>query len=122
MNRRGFLSTLAAVAAGAIWEPDGKLWIPAKKLISIPKPPPWPPAYIPEYYPIDPIQIWPRPPLVVVANRSPEDVPCADILNALLEHRWKTDLKFRQQFDSAAAQDFIRDCQMKSFEELRQPE
>ena len=34
MNRRGFLSMLA----GAVLDPERLLWVPGKKLISIPKP------------------------------------------------------------------------------------
>ena len=37
MNRRGFLATLAAVAAGALLDPERALWVRGKKLISIPK-------------------------------------------------------------------------------------
>jgi hypothetical protein len=36
MNRRGFLATLIA---GAVLDPERLLWVPGKKLISIPKPP-----------------------------------------------------------------------------------
>lgn len=37
-NRRGFLSLLASGLAGAVLDPDRLLWVPGKKLISIPKP------------------------------------------------------------------------------------
>lgn len=37
MNRRGFLSTLLGGAAMAL-DPERLLWVPGKKLISIPKP------------------------------------------------------------------------------------
>ncbi len=36
LNRRGFFSTLAAVAATAALDPERLLWLPGKKLISIP--------------------------------------------------------------------------------------
>jgi hypothetical protein len=36
MERRGFLTTLAAFAATAVIDPDRLLWVPGKKLISIP--------------------------------------------------------------------------------------
>jgi len=39
MNRRGFLSGLAAIAAGATLDPERLLWRPGAKLISIPAPP-----------------------------------------------------------------------------------
>ncbi len=38
MNRRLFLSTLAAGLAGATLDPEKLLWTPGKKLISIPAP------------------------------------------------------------------------------------
>ena len=38
MNRRGFLTALAAIAATAVVDPERALWIPGKKLISIPRP------------------------------------------------------------------------------------
>ena len=37
MNRRGFLSLLAGVAAGAVLDPERALWVPGKKVISIPQ-------------------------------------------------------------------------------------
>ncbi len=40
MNRRGFLSSLIAGAAALSLDPDCALWVPGKKLISIPKPQP----------------------------------------------------------------------------------
>jgi hypothetical protein len=36
MNRRGFLSALAAVVATAAIDPDELLWVPNRKLVSIP--------------------------------------------------------------------------------------
>lgn len=38
MNRRFFLASLAASVASAALDPERALWIPGKKLISIPKP------------------------------------------------------------------------------------
>lgn len=39
MNRRGFLSTLAgALLASSQLDPEKALWVPGKKLISIPQP------------------------------------------------------------------------------------
>lgn len=38
MNRRHFLSALAASVAGATFDPERALFVPGKKLISIPKP------------------------------------------------------------------------------------
>ena len=38
MNRRGFFSVLAGMAATATLDPERLLWVPGKKLISIPKP------------------------------------------------------------------------------------
>lgn len=36
MNCRSFFSAIAAVAAGAVLDPERALWVPGKKLISIP--------------------------------------------------------------------------------------
>lgn len=38
MNRRLFLSSLAALASTAVLDPEKLLWIPGKKTISIPAP------------------------------------------------------------------------------------
>jgi hypothetical protein len=38
MNRRGFFGALAAIAATATLDPERLLWVPGKKLISIPPP------------------------------------------------------------------------------------
>jgi hypothetical protein len=38
MNRRGFLSLLGIGAATAAVDPERLLWVPGRKLISIPKP------------------------------------------------------------------------------------
>ena len=38
MNRRAFFSLLAGVAATAALDPEKLLWVPGKKLISIPNP------------------------------------------------------------------------------------
>ncbi len=38
LNRRGFFSVLSAVAATAVLDPEKLLWVPKRKLISIPKP------------------------------------------------------------------------------------
>ncbi len=38
MNRRGFLGALLGTAAGLALDPEKLLWVPGKKLISIPKP------------------------------------------------------------------------------------
>ncbi|MGD0012803.1 MAG: hypothetical protein ABSD56_00025 [Bryobacteraceae bacterium] len=38
MNRRGFFAVLAGVAATAVLDPERLLWVPGKKLISIPRP------------------------------------------------------------------------------------
>lgn len=40
MNRRGFFGSLAAIAATAVLDPERLLWVPGKKLISIPAPRP----------------------------------------------------------------------------------
>lgn len=37
MNRRGFLGALGAAIAGATLDPERELWVPGKKLISIPR-------------------------------------------------------------------------------------
>ncbi len=37
MRRRGFLSAIAAIAAGAVLDPDRLLWVPGRKVISIPR-------------------------------------------------------------------------------------
>jgi hypothetical protein len=37
MNRRAFFSSLAAIAAGAVLDPERLLWRPGRKLISIPR-------------------------------------------------------------------------------------
>ncbi len=37
MNRRGFLGVLAAAVAGTAFDPERALWVPGRKLISIPK-------------------------------------------------------------------------------------
>lgn len=39
MNRRGFFGAFAAFAATATLDPERLLWVPGKKLISIPAPP-----------------------------------------------------------------------------------
>lgn len=38
MNRRSFLTGLATLIGGAALDPERLLWVPGKKLISIPKP------------------------------------------------------------------------------------
>ncbi len=38
MNRRGFLTSLLGIAATATLDPERLLWVPGKKLTSIPKP------------------------------------------------------------------------------------
>lgn len=38
VNRRGFLQAIGAALAGAVIDPERALWIPCRKLISIPKP------------------------------------------------------------------------------------
>ncbi len=38
LNRRGFLGAIAGAIAGATLDPEKLLWVPRKKLISIPKP------------------------------------------------------------------------------------
>jgi len=38
MNRRGFLGLVSAIAAGAMLDPERLLWVPGRKLISIPRP------------------------------------------------------------------------------------
>jgi hypothetical protein len=40
MNRRSFFSSLAGAAAALSLDPDRALWVPGRKLISIPKPAP----------------------------------------------------------------------------------
>ena len=39
MNRRNFLSTFATAAAALVLDPERLLWVPGKKLISVPAPP-----------------------------------------------------------------------------------
>lgn len=38
MNRRGFLGAITGILAGAVLEPERLLWVPGRKLISIPEP------------------------------------------------------------------------------------
>lgn len=38
LNRRGFLGALGAAIAGATLDPERALWIPSRKLISVPAP------------------------------------------------------------------------------------
>lgn len=38
MNRRSFLSTLAGALAATQYDPEKTLWVPGRKLFSIPKP------------------------------------------------------------------------------------
>lgn len=38
MNRRGFLGLFSGAAAALVLDPERALWIPGKKLVSIPKP------------------------------------------------------------------------------------
>ena len=38
MNRRLFLGALGVAGAGAVLDPERLLWVPGRKLISIPKP------------------------------------------------------------------------------------
>lgn len=45
MNRRNFLSALAGLAATATLDPEKLLWVPGRKLISIPAP--LPPVVVP---------------------------------------------------------------------------
>lgn len=40
MNRRGFLATFAAVAAGVVLDPERLLWLPGAKTIFLPAPKP----------------------------------------------------------------------------------
>lgn len=42
LNRRGFFGALAAAIAGSTLDPEKLLWVPGRKLISIPKPIPAP--------------------------------------------------------------------------------
>jgi len=37
MNRRGFLTAIAAAVAGSTIDPERLLWVPGRKLISIPR-------------------------------------------------------------------------------------
>ena len=38
LNRRGFIGSLGAALAGATMDPERAVWVPGRKLISIPKP------------------------------------------------------------------------------------
>lgn len=40
MNRRSFLASTAAIIASAAFDPEKLLWVPGRKVISIPKPSP----------------------------------------------------------------------------------
>jgi hypothetical protein len=97
MNRRGFLAMLA----GAVLDPERLLWVPGKKLISIPaESAPWP---------------WRHGPFLVTAHmEGSSDV--AAIMERLLNHRWTMDPVWRQH-----AQDMIdRDMQRILLGEVQQ--
>ncbi len=76
LNRRGFFSTLAAVAATAALDPERLLWIPGKRLISIPEPVfhGW---ATPEFFSLGDIITFDRDPtryVVTAAGRSFDDI------------------------------------------------
>jgi hypothetical protein len=71
MNRRGFL----AMFAGAVLDPERLLWVPGKKLISIPA-------------------ASQRLPFVVAATFQ-GGRESAEVIQTLLNHRWTTDLSWR---------------------------
>jgi hypothetical protein len=69
VNRRGFFLTLTAGLA-AVADPERLLWVPGRKLISIPKPQPWWeldgfPSMMPPSYYVDwkmmAVKLWPEP-------------------------------------------------------------
>jgi hypothetical protein len=75
MNRRGFLVMLA----GAVLDPERLLWVPGKKLISIPAP-----------RKLDPFPFG-------VISVYPGGLACARVLQQLLNHRWQNDPAWRKQ-------------------------
>jgi hypothetical protein len=38
MNRRGFLGSIGAALSVAVLDPERALWVPGRKMISVPKP------------------------------------------------------------------------------------
>lgn len=82
MNRRAFFGALAGLAATATLDPERLLWVPGRKLISIPTPV----VYRYLTYPFH-----------ITANmEGDEDV--AKTLQGLMNWRWATDAGFRQRF------------------------
>lgn len=85
-TRRGFLGMLGAVIAGATLDPEFALWVPGKKLISIPKP------YI-QVFPPNAYEIITRS-LVLIGEIHPNGAISADdynlgvhVLNEILDQR-----------------------------------
>ena len=81
MNRRGFLAMLA----GAALDPERLLWVPGRKLISIPA-----------LRKLDPF------PFAVIST-SPRSLACARVLQQLLNHRWQNDPTWRKQAQNQIA-------------------
>lgn len=81
MNRRVFFATLTAGLAAAA-DPERLLWLPGRKLISIP-------ALLPPC----PFRItW----------HEPSDAAQAAVLDRLLQSRWRSDLDFQRVFREAS--------------------
>ena len=90
MNRRSFFGTLFGAAAIAA-DPERLLWVPGKKLISIPRTytivaSTWESEFNQRYPLIAPF--------TVIASR-PADKPCAEILNKMARIKWNEDPAFR---------------------------
>src|ERR1041384_1526447 len=83
MNRRGFFSALTATAAMAAVDPERLVWVPHRKLISIPAPRPMTVA--------GPFIVIPR----MVGQES--EWQCAKILESRMNQRWNTDAAFRER-------------------------
>ena len=81
MTRRGLFGILGAAVAAATLDPDRLLWVPGKKLISIPAP-----------------RVF-RPGPVRVSANWPEDDDRAAVLQALMNHRYAADPLFRTLVD-----------------------
>lgn len=80
MNRRAFFAALAGAAAASS-DPERALWVPGRKLISIPAPRP---VYT------GPFHVYPA--MEGFALQ-------AQVLETLINHRWATNPAIRERFD-----------------------